>query len=535
MNTKFIFVTGGVVSSLGKGISASSIGQLLKLKGIKVFMQKFDPYINVDPGQMSPFQHGEVFITDDGAETDLDLGHYERFIDERLNKYSSITSGKIYKRVIEKERQDKYNGATVQVIPHITNEIKNQLKKAAKYSNADVIITEIGGTVGDIESLPFLEAIRQCRREFGVDNTLYVHNTLVPFLKSANEVKTKPTQHSVKALMSLGITPDMLLLRSEKVLGKEIREKIAKSCDVPIDGVFEATDVKVIFENIINLHKQNIEQYILKTLKIENNTQSNLEPWSDLIKVIKSTKHSVNIGLVAKFVSLHDAYLSVNESLKYAGYHNATNINISWIDARYLDSKNISDNLKEMDGIILGDGYGSDSLEGVICAAKYGREKNIPTFAISHGMHAIAIEFARNVLKIKDATTQECIDCAGEHIICEYNDFDKKQKDSYILGAREQIFETNSKLYSIYEENNVMERHNNQFIFNDLYIKLFEKNNFMKASHIQENNIITAIELKEHIFYIGVQYRPEFLSRPLRPHKLFYNFIKTVKENKDKK
>lgn len=530
-DTKFIFVTGGVVSSLGKGISASSIGQLLKLRGLKVFMQKFDPYINVDPGQMSPFQHGEVFVTDDGAETDLDLGHYERFIDVNLNKYSSVTAGKIYKWVIERERRREYGGITVQVVPHITDEIKKLLKKAADYSDADIIITEIGGTVGDIESLPFLEAIRQCKREFGANNTLYVHNTLVPFLKTSNEVKTKPTQHSVRNLMSLGISPDLLILRTEVELDNHIMQKISSSCDVEVEGVIQAIDVDVIFECIIKLHKQKTDDFILKKLNILNTKQPNLEEWENLIKDIKETKKSINIGLVGKYVSLHDAYLSVNESLKHAGFKNKVKINIKWIDSNNLTEKNIKDALGDVDGIILPGGFGEKATNGIITAARYGRENNIPTFGICYGMQMMALEFAKNYLKLEGANTKEIDRMTKHSVITDVNDIDKTLKQSFVLGSKVEEISKNSRLYKIYKTDKINERHRHQYMFNREYTDLFNENNFNIVSKTQDSNIVTGIELKDHPFYIGVQYHPEFLSRPLRPHPLFDEFIKSVIKN----
>ncbi len=350
MKTKFIFVTGGVVSSLGKGIMASSIGQLLKNRGFKIFMQKFDPYINVDPGTMSPYQHGEVFVTEDGAETDLDLGHYERFIDENLSKESTITTGKIYSTVIDKERSGEYLGATIQVIPHITNEIKQRLKDAAVSSKADVVITEIGGTVGDIESLPFLEAIRQTRRDIGFENTLYIHTTLLPFLKAANEIKTKPTQHSVKELRSLGITPDMIVLRSEVPVSSDIKEKIALFCDVKKDLVFESVDVDIIYKMILNLKNQQIDDKILTHFNLDAKQESNLIPWENLISKISKLEQSVTIGLVGKYVSLHDAYLSVSESLNHAGYHLDRHIKLVWLNSEKITEENVAFTLKNLEG-----------------------------------------------------------------------------------------------------------------------------------------------------------------------------------------
>src|SRR5690606_35822401 len=395
MATKFIFVTGGVVSSLGKGISASAIGQILKSRGLKVFIQKFDPYINVDPGTMSPYQHGDVFVTDDGAETDLDLGHYERFIDINLSKESTVTTGKIYQSVISKERRGEYLGATVQVIPHITDEIKLRLKEAALKSGADVVITEIGGTVGDIESLPYLEAIRQARRDFGYKNTLYIHNTLVPYLRVSNEIKTKPTQHSVKELRSLGIQPDIIILRSEVKIVDDVKEKIALFCDVEKEAVFEALDVDVIYQAIINLHNQHIDDYIMKHFQIENAPLADVTPWINLIDKIRNLKTKVTIGLVGKYVALQDAYLSVSEALKHAGFYHNVGISIKWLNAEKINEKNYQETLRGMDGILVPGGFGQRATDGKILAIKYARENNIPFLGICYGMQLARSEERR--------------------------------------------------------------------------------------------------------------------------------------------
>ena len=403
---KYIFVTGGVVSSLGKGIAASCIGRLLKNRGLKIFVQKFDPYINVDPGTMSPYQHGEVFVTDDGAETDLDLGHYERFIDERLTKESSVTSGKIYSSVLEKERKGDYLGATVQVIPHITNEIKDKLKKASLTSNADIIITEIGGTVGDIESLPFLEAIRQWRRDVGAENTFFIHNTLVPYLKAADEIKTKPTQHSVKELRSIGIQPDMIILRTEVDISEKNKEKIALFCDVNKEAVVQAKDTKILYEIANSLHEQGVDDYICNHFKLQTKPIDMTE-WNKLISKVKNLNGEIKIALVGKYTQLHDAYLSVSEALKHAGYEIGKKINIQWILSEDVNENNYKDILKDADGILVPGGFGSRAIEGKILAIKYARENNIPFLGICLGMQLTAIEFARDVLNYKDADSTE--------------------------------------------------------------------------------------------------------------------------------
>ncbi|WP_025724958.1 CTP synthase [Acholeplasma granularum] len=535
MATKYIFVTGGVVSSLGKGIAASAIGQILKSRGLKVFTQKFDPYINVDPGTMSPYQHGEVFVTDDGAETDLDLGHYERFIDINLSKESSITTGKIYQNVINKERRGDYNGATVQVIPHVTDEIKLKLKEAAKSSKADVIITEIGGTVGDIESLPYLEAIRQARRDFGYKNTLYVHNTLVPFLKASNEIKTKPTQHSVKELRSLGIQPDIIILRSEVNIVKSVKEKIALFCDVNYEAVFESLDVNVIYESILNFRRQKIDDYILNHFGIENNVIPNMQPWEDLIERIKSPKESITIGLVGKYVSLQDAYLSVSESLKHAGFYHQTEIKIKWLNAEKLNEENIESSLKKCDGIIVPGGFGKRATEGKLLAIKFARENKVPFFGICYGMQLATIEYARNVLGYKDANTTE-IDPNTSMPLIHTKELDGTNIGGTLrLGLYECELNKESKSYQLYQTKMIKERHRHRYEFNNDYLNIFNDNNFLIAGINPDKKLVEIIELKDHPWFVAVQYHPEFLSRPLRPHPLFKDFVKmSLKNHKNK-
>lgn len=536
MATKFIFVTGGVVSSLGKGIAASAIGQLLKSRGLKVFTQKFDPYINVDPGTMSPYQHGEVFVTDDGAETDLDLGHYERFIDINLSKESSITTGKIYQSVINKERRGEYLGATVQVIPHVTDEIKLKLTEAAHISGADVIITEIGGTVGDIESLPYLEAIRQARRDFGYKNTLYIHNTLVPFLKASNEIKTKPTQHSVKELRSLGIQPDIIILRSEVNIVDGVKEKIALFCDVDIEAVFESLDVNVIYESILNFRRQKIDDYILKHFQIENNIEPNMTPWEDLINRIKTPEHSITIGLVGKYVALQDAYLSVSESLKHAGFLHRSEIKIKWLNAEKLNQDNYINSLKGCDGILVPGGFGHRATEGKMLAIKFARENKIPFFGICYGMQLAAIEYARNVLGHSDANTTEIDITSTLPIIHTKADNEVDLGGTLRLGLYDCVLTPDTKAYQAYNQTNIKERHRHRYEFNNKFRDLFNDGNFTISGVNPEKDLVEIIELKDHPWFVGVQYHPEFLSRPLRPHPLFRDFIEmSLKNNKNKR
>ncbi len=524
--TKYIFVTGGVVSSLGKGIAASCIGRLLKNRGLKVFMQKFDPYINVDPGTMSPYQHGEVFVTDDGAETDLDLGHYERFIDENLTKESNITTGKIYSNVIAKERRGDYLGATVQVIPHITNEIKNKLKKAAQVSGADVIITEIGGTVGDIESLPFLEAIRQARREFGFNNTLYIHNTLVPYLRAAGEIKTKPTQHSVKELRSLGIQPDMIILRTEVSIKKEQRDKIALFCDVQEQCVFEAKDAKILYEIATSLHEQKIDDLICKHFGFDNVKDCDLTEWTQMISRIKNLNGEVKIALVGKYVSLQDAYISVNEALKHAGYLFSKKVIITPIDSTKLNDENYEEILKQNDGILVPGGFGERGTYGKLLAIKYARENKIPLLGICYGMHLACIEYARNVFGYEDANTTE-IDPNTTHPIIDYL---PGQYEGINMGGTLRLGLYDCKLIGntltkhYYNKDLIKERHRHRYEFNNKFLELFSKDLIVSGINPQAN-LVEIVELKNHPYFICCQFHPEFLSRPNRPHPLFIGLI----------
>lgn len=530
--TKFIFVTGGVVSSLGKGISASCIGRLLKQRGLKVFMQKFDPYINVDPGTMSPYQHGEVFVTDDGAETDLDLGHYERFIDENLTKESNITTGRIYSSVIAKERRGDYLGATVQVIPHITNEIKNKLVSAAKVSGADVVITEIGGTVGDIESLPFLEAIRQARRDFGYNNTLYIHNTLVPYLRAAGEIKTKPTQHSVKELRSLGIQPDIIILRTEVPIHKEQRAKIALFCDVNENNVFEARDCDILYEIANRLHDQKIDDVILKHFNLDAK-KADMTEWNQMIDTIKSLDGEVNIALVGKYVSLKDAYLSVDEALKHAGYKFGKHVNVNYIDATKITEANVSEMLKEVDGVLIPGGFGTRGIDGKLAAIKYSRLNNIPLLGICYGMQLACIEYARNVFNYEDADTTE-INPETTHPIIDYlpDQYEGINLGGTLrLGLYECALKDGSLAKKYYDKDLIKERHRHRYEFNNKFFNIFDKD--LKATGINpQTKLVEIVELQNHPYFVCCQFHPEFLSRPNRPHPLFVGLIENAIKNK---
>ena len=536
MKTKFIFVTGGVVSSLGKGIMASSVGQLLKNRGFKVFMQKFDPYINVDPGTMSPYQHGEVFVTDDWAETDLDLGHYERFLDENLSKESSVSTGKIYSTVIDNERRGDYLGATIQVIPHITDEIKRRLMLAATTSKADVVITEIGGTVGDIESLPFLEAIRQARRDLGFENTLFIHTTLLPFLKAANEIKTKPTQHSVSELRSLGISPDFIVLRSEVPVSRDIKEKIALFTDVKKEKVFESVDVDIIYKMILNLKEQGIDDQILEHFKLEPKQATDLTQWIELIDKISQLKKSVTIGLVGKYVSLHDAYISVSEALSHAGYHKDRHVKVIWLNSEKITQDNVHKTLKHLDGILIPGGFGKRGTDGKMFAIQYARENNIPLLGICLGMQLGLIEFARNVIGMKDATSSEFHPHTKYAVI----DLLKGQELEKIggtqrLGLHEFTLAPKTLAYKLYKRKRVKERHRHRYELNLEYKALFENHGLVFSGVNELYGGCEIMEYPKNDFFVCSQFHPEFLSRPLRPHPLFCGFIKAAKKYSNNK
>lgn len=524
MKTKFIFITGGVVSSLGKGINASSIGKLLKEHGLKVFMQKFDPYINVDPGNMSPLQHGEVFVTADGAETDLDLGHYERFIDVELDKNSSITTGKIYLSVIEKERKGLYGGKTIQVIPHITNEIKTRIINAAKTSGADVVICEIGGTVGDIESLPFLEAIRQLRKDVGYVNTLYVHNTLVPYLAASKELKTKPTQHSVKELRSLGINPDIIILRTEHYLSQNEKDKIALFCDVDKESVIEAIDCKSIYDVPLLLAKQNIDKVILKHFHLPAK-ELDLSNWRNFVLKVSSLEKRVKIALVGKYVNLKDAYFSVYESLKHAGYANDVIVETVPVDSGKITKENVESMLSSYAGIIVPGGFGSRDVEGILIAIEYARKHNVPFFGICFGLQLSLIEYARNVLGYSNANSKELDENTSMPLI------DIKEQRVGIgnpmrLGNYPCKIKPNTLAYEIYKEDLIYERHRHRYEVNNKYLDIFDNSDLVFSGINEMDDIVEIIEVKNHPFFIACQFHPEFKSRPTRPSPIFKTFIK---------
>ena len=525
--TKYVFVTGGVVSGLGKGITAASLGRLLKARGLKVASQKLDPYINVDPGTMSPYQHGEVYVTEDGAETDLDLGHYERFIDEDLNKYSNLTTGKVYWNVLNKERRGEYLGSTVQVIPHITNEIKDFVYSVGRKTGADVVITEIGGTIGDIESQPFIEAVRQISLEVGRENSLFIHVTLVPFLSGSNEHKSKPTQHSVKELQGLGINPSIIVLRCDEPLEESIFQKIALFCNVKPDCVIENLTLPNLYEAPLMLEKQRLAEVVCRELGIETE-KPDLRDWEDLCdRINRSHEKTVDIGLVGKYVALHDAYLSVVEALHHAGYQHGLTVSIHWLDSEMINDDNAEEMLSAMDGIIVPGGFGSRGIEGMIAAARYAREKDIPYFGICLGMQVSAIEYARNVCGLPDANSGEFDEDSPDKVI----DFMPGQSDdidkggTLRLGSYPCVIKKDTVMERCYGSSEITERHRHRYEFNNDYREAFTSRGMTLSGISPDGTLVETMELSDRDFFVGVQYHPEFKSRPNRPHPLFIGFI----------
>lgn len=529
MKTKYIFVTGGVVSGLGKGITAASLGRLLKNRGYKVTAQKFDPYINIDPGTMNPCEHGEVFVTDDGAETDLDLGHYERFIDENLSKNSSITTGRIYSEVIEKERRGDYLGKTVQVIPHITNQIK---EKVHKFDNTDVdiVITEIGGTVGDIESLPFLEAIRQVGIEENDEDVIYIHVTLLPYISGSNELKSKPTQHSVKELQSLGIKPDILVCRADGTIPDGMKEKMALFCNVKKKNIIENTTVSDLYEVPLMLEEQGLAEVVCEKLRLENREPKN-ENWKKMIDNIKNLENkNVNIAIVGKYIQLEDSYLSVIESLKHGGFANNTKVNIELVDCEKIKPETAKEILGKYNGILVPGGFGTRGVEGKIETIKYVRENNIPFLGICLGMQMAVIEFARNVAKIDDANSAELDEnCKNPviHIMDTQKDITKKG-GTMRLGAYPCKIKSDSLAYKIYGKDIISERHRHRFEYNNDYKDILEKNGLICSGTSPDGSLVEIVEIPEHKFFIAGQFHPEFKSRPDKPAPLFVEFIKAI-------
>ena len=525
--TKYIFVTGGVVSGLGKGITAASLGRLLKSRGLKVAAQKLDPYINVDPGTMSPYQHGEVYVTEDGAETDLDLGHYERFIDEDLNRYSNLTTGKVYWNVLNKERRGEYLGSTVQVIPHITNEIKDFVYRVGKQTDADVVITEIGGTIGDIESQPFLEAVRQIALEVGTENSLFIHVTLVPFLHGSEEHKSKPTQHSVKELRGMGINPNIIVLRCDEPLEESIFKKISLFCNVKPDCVIENITLPCLYEAPLMLEASHFSEIVCRELHIDA-PDPDLREWTEMVARIKAREKTVHIGLVGKYVQLHDAYLSVAEALRHAGYLLNTHVKIHWIDSETLTDDAACDGiLGGLDGIIVPGGFGSRGIQGMILAAKYAREHDVPYFGICLGMQIAVIEFARDVVGIADAHSGEFDELCKNKVI----DFMPGQSENIDkggtlrLGAYPCVIEAGTTMERCYGKREISERHRHRYEFNNDYRDVMVAEGLTLSGLSPDGQLVETVELSDRPFYVGVQYHPEFKSRPDRPHPLFVGFI----------
>ena len=530
--TKYIFVTGGVVSGLGKGIVAASLGRLLGLRGLTVAAQKFDPYMNVDPGTMNPIQHGEVFVTDDGAETDLDLGHYERFIDRNLTKFSNLTSGKVFWNVLTKERQGKYLGQTVQIIPHVTNEIKAFISSNAEESKADVVITEIGGTIGDIESQPFLEAIRQFSQEVGIKNCLFIHVCLVPYISGSDEYKSKPVQHSVKELQANGIHPNIIVTRSDGDCGDAIREKIAMFCNVKPDCVISNTTVDCLYKAPIMLHENGLDKVVVRELGLKG--KLDLSVWKKLIKNIDSRKGKVTIGIVGKYVSLHDSYLSIVESLNHASYENGVFVDIKWIDSDKITHENAAEKLSGVDGILVPGGFGERGIEGMINACEYARENKVPYFGICLGMQIAVMEFARHVAGVENATSGEFDKKnAYPHVIDIMADQIGKAKGGTMrLGGYPCVLKDGTKIMAAYGAKEIRERHRHRYEFNNEYRDLLTEKGLQISGTSPDNHIVETVELNGEQFFIGVQFHPEFTSRPNRANPIFREFVKAAKAKK---
>ena len=535
--SKFIFVTGGVSSSLGKGIISASLAKLLQSRGFTVTIQKFDPYINVDPGTLNPYEHGECYVTDDGAETDLDLGHYERFLNVNTSQANNVTTGSVYQTVIQKERKGEFLGKTVQVIPHITNEIKRRIRLLEENGSFDVIITEIGGTVGDIESLPYIESVRQLRWELGKSNSLVIHLTLVPYLSAAKELKTKPTQHSVKTLMESGITADILVCRTEHEISDDIKNKLALFCNVEVDSVIQSIDASTIYEVPLLMKNEKLDQVVLRKLKLKSSNDSNLERWSDFVNRLKFPKNNVKIGLIGKYVELQDSYKSILESLIHAGSENETKVEVVSIHSEYIDEEQIKNEISNLDGILVAPGFGSRGVEGKIDAIKCAREENIPFFGICLGMQMAVIEFARNVIGLKKANSTEMIETTSEPVIA----LMENQKNivnkggTMRLGSWECKIEKNTKIYDIYKSETIFERHRHRWELNDDYKDDFKKKGLKLSGINPETGLVEIIELPSNDWFIGVQFHPEYKSTVESPHPLFVSFVKACLKYKNSK
>ncbi|MFH2143254.1 MAG: CTP synthase [Bacteroidota bacterium] len=529
VNTKYIFVTGGVTSSLGKGIISASLAKLLQARGYHVTIQKLDPYINVDPGTLNPYEHGECYVTDDGAETDLDLGHYERFLNIPTSKANNLTTGRIYQAVINKERRGDFLGKTVQIIPHITDEIKRRVKLLGSKNKFDVVITEIGGTVGDIESLPFIESLRQLKWEMG-KNVLSIHLTLVPYLNATGELKTKPTQHSVKTLLEAGVQPDILILRTEHSLTKDLRKKVALFCNVDIESVIESKDVSTIYEVPVLMKKEKLDQIVLTKLGLPFNDEPKLEPWNSFLKKLKNPKHHVQIGLIGKYIELADAYKSIIESFIHSGAENECKVELKLIHSEDITELNKNEILKDLKGILIAPGFGHRGFDGKIYAARYARENNVPFLGICLGMQCAVIEFARNVLHLDGANSTEM----SSNTIYPVIDLMEEQKEiiekggTMRLGAFPCVVKKGSKAYSAYKKNSVIERHRHRYEFNNAYFEDFEKAGMIPTGINPDTGLVEIVEIKDHKWFVGVQFHPEYKSTVLNPHPLFVEFVKAT-------
>ncbi|PIB35474.1 CTP synthase [Reichenbachiella sp. 5M10] len=533
-STKYIFVTGGVTSSLGKGIISASLAKLLQARGFSVTIQKFDPYINVDPGTLNPYEHGECYVTDDGAETDLDLGHYERFLNVPTSQANNVTTGRIYYNVIKKEREGEFLGKTVQVVPHITDEIKNSIYKLGETDQYDFVITELGGCVGDIESLPFIEAVRQARFELGPTNSLNIHLTLIPFLNAAGELKTKPTQHSVKQLLEAGIQPDILVCRSEHKLPKDLRKKIALFCNVPHNCVIEAMDAESIYDVPLLMRKEKLDERVLSRMKFSYKKEPGLEHWKEFLGRLKNPTDEVRLALVGKYVELQDAYKSISEAFVHAGATNECKVNVTWISSEEIDSSNAEKLLSNVHGLLVAPGFGERGIEGKIESIKYVRENNIPFFGICLGMQCATVEFARNVLKLKSAHSRE-MNGETENAIIDLMEDQKNLTEmggTMRLGAYECQIKKGTKAYQTYGQSKITERHRHRYEFNNKYLADFEKNGMIASGINPKTGLVEIVELKDHRWFVGAQFHPELKSTVLNPHPLFVRFVKAALQYK---
>ncbi|MDB9791519.1 MAG: CTP synthase [Bacteroidota bacterium] len=534
MDTKYVFVTGGVTSSLGKGIISASLAKLLQKRGYRVTIQKFDPYLNVDPGTMNPYEHGECYVTDDGAETDLDLGHYERFLNVPTSQANNVTTGRVYSTVINNEREGKYLGKTVQIIPHVTDEIQRRMKILGDSGDYDIVITELGGTVGDIESLPYVESVRQLKRKLGSDDCAVIHLTLVPYLAAAGELKTKPTQHSVQKLLEAGVQPDILVCRTEHKLSKEVRNKIALFCNVNLNAVIESIDVKTIYDVPLMMEKEKLDKVVLAKLRLPTSTEADLDSWKNFLFKLKHPKNEVNIGLVGKYVELPDAYKSIIEAFIHAGAVNECKVNLSLISSENINKENVADKIKDLDGVLVAPGFGDRGIEGKINTIQYIRENDIPFFGICLGMQCAVIEYARNVLGLKDAHSSEMT--STKNAVIDLMESQKKvsQKGGTMrLGAYKCKLEKGSKSYTAYGKSLISERHRHRYEFNGKYLKDFEKEGMKAVGINPDNDLVEVVEIPTHPWFVGVQYHPELKSTVDAPHPLFVRFVKAALEKKE--